>query len=316
MPRAVCGPRKRSVALPRPYGIMSGGGTRPSMQDRTQYQDHAADGSEDWPCFCCQGVDFLRGNTYLECGWRRDELGFPIHPQRCPSHNQAFMRWKRGQDWKRGVASAKELMPHGRKRLFMITWTDRDERWLAWPRPNVNTKDGGLNYGLPRSWDLVPPQIERFRRMRRTKEFLDLMPAGMWVAECTEGYQTRDFLDLTEPDTYGTAEVWWKVHPHIHTLCYAGGTSQGIDLPRLRRLAHRYGFGEPDVKYIHPSKTDSKVGYLVNYLGKDQLLNGPPATGSPIRSRDTWGNVRTACASSRKLRKQELAAERSDQRSE
>lgn len=269
------------------------------MQDRTHTQDQSPADSDErpYPFTCDDWVNCFPIPS--ECG--EHILGW----SRCARCNQRFMRWKRGKVWKAGFRLARLSAPEGRRRVFLVTLTVRDQS--QFPRlyqPDLSRGFRGIwrptTYGLGTPSIRTPPLIEAFRRMARTRLFRDLMPGGMWVAECTERFENATYEGV---DGVFIAGHSYHAHPHIHLLAFGGGSRSGLPLGSLRTLCAAHGFGEPNVKLISGYKVERTISYLVNYLGKEQPV---------ARSRDTWGFVRTACSDVRK----EAAAERKRQRSE
>lgn len=273
------------------------------MQDKTHTQeqtDGCAEQSE-WSyqesCFACPNCEpALDIVSDVQVGWRR-----------CADCNARHCRWKRGKAWKRGLSLARLRAPKGRKRCYLITLTVRDTVQVPFHyTPSKSLLLGGRSaylwspssFGLEGPMVRTPPLIERWRAMRRTKSFTSMVVGGLWVAECTERMRNNTYQGV---DGIWIAGHDYHVHPHIHMIVLGGGDAQGIPLEKLRKLCFLYGFGEPDVEQILPNKIQNKVGYLVNYLGKDQPVP---------RSRDTWGIVRKACSDVRK----QLLAERKEQR--
>lgn len=221
-------------------------------------------------------------------------------PARCSDCNTALKRWRRSRDWADAITAAKLNQPAGRKRMFFVTFTERDEpisrRTADPPMPRW---EGVRKTASARTLDLT----ERCRKLFRTAAWKRHFDGWLWGAECTirPTSETRCEYRAFTPagsqserigDTVRVFEnrLVWKVHPHLH--CVAIGARW--DLDELDALAARYGL-RTNIKMVDGRKSVFRVTrYITKYTVKDQPL---------VRSHSTAGVVRTAAAELREDRR-------------
>ena len=268
-------------------------------------------------CFTCRTCDIITpgdvgGNVpadprrVVEEGWG--------YPARCSDCNTQLKRWRRSTDWADGISKSRSHQPRGRKRLFFVTFTERDEPVLRRTAdPPMRRWEGVDEIASARTLDLV----ERCRRLFRTAAWKRHFDGHLWGAECTIRASSETLCEYRAFPAGGAAEapagapengeditrrvfvnrLVWKVHPHLH--CIAVGARW--ELEELDTLAAAYGL-RSNIKMVDGRKSVRRATrYLTKYTVKEQPI---------VRAHGTAGVVRKGVAQIREARRLERLRDR------
>ena len=285
-------------------GYFAGGSREvPHLKSRPHGWDHRFLGY----CFTCANCVFVTlgdvgGNVPADTRVAIQE-GFG-YPARCSDCNTQLKRWRRSRDWADGIIEAKARQPRGRKRLFFVTFTERDEpicRTGDEPTADRRRWEGVDDHASRKTLDLV----ERCRRLFRTAAWKRHFDGHLWGAECTirpDAETWCEYRAFTHDEEDCTRKVWlnrlvWKVHPHLHVVAIG----RRWDLDELDELASRYGL-RSNIRMIDNRRSVKRaIRYLTKYTVKEMPI---------VKSHSTAGVFRSVCAELKEARRLEMLQDR------